>query len=228
MKIYKIAQLYGHLWENYPPDSINDKEYFDAVRQNNHDILDRLVEQQAFSKGYEIYAYHGSRTVERTGKPFYEFEIRWNMGAHFGTEEQANERAQEINPIRPLSVRPFYLKIRNPITLSDLGEWEIPEQLSELVRQNILTQEEADEIYNRETEENRPTILEQDEIRYVLIQKGVDAVEYWNTEEGFGGTSYIVFNPSQIKLAEHITYDDKNQIIPLSQRFNENSNDIRY
>jgi len=39
--------------------------------------------------------------------------------------------------------------------------------------------------------------------------------------------SYVVFNSSQIKSADPVTYDDAGQVIPLSQRFNDQSDDIR-
>lgn len=38
----------------------------------------------------------------------------------------------------------------------------------------------------------------------------------------------IAFHPWSIKSAEPVTYDNTGQLIPLSQRFNENNNDIRY
>ena len=38
---------------------------------------------------------------------------------------------------------------------------------------------------------------------------------------------YVTFNPSQIKSADPITYDDNGNVIPLSQRFNSRSEDIR-
>ena len=43
-----------------------------------------------------------------------------------------------------------------------------------------------------------------------------------------GTTHYIVFNSEQIKSDEPVTYDDKDKVIPLSERFNKQSNDIRY
>lgn len=43
-----------------------------------------------------------------------------------------------------------------------------------------------------------------------------------------GTTHYIVFNSNQIKSADLTTYDDNGNVIPLSQRFNAESNDIRY
>jgi hypothetical protein len=38
---------------------------------------------------------------------------------------------------------------------------------------------------------------------------------------------YVTFNPSQIKSADPVTYDDNGNVIPLSQRFNRQSEDIR-
>ncbi|MBP5741777.1 MAG: hypothetical protein J6W59_08505, partial [Bacteroidales bacterium] len=39
---------------------------------------------------------------------------------------------------------------------------------------------------------------------------------------------YIFFNPSQVKSADPVTYDSNGDPIPLSQRFNPESNDIQY
>lgn len=50
--------------------------------------------------------------------------------------------------------------------------------------------------------------------------------------EGYDGYSVqgmtVVFSPSQIKSADPVTHDDSGHVIPLSQRFNQSSNDIRY
>jgi len=39
---------------------------------------------------------------------------------------------------------------------------------------------------------------------------------------------YIMFNPNQIKLADPVTYDNEGNVIPLSERFNDQNSDIRY
>lgn len=55
-----------------------------------------------------------------------------------------------------------------------------------------------------------------------------DAVENagYTGVDGFEET--VVYSPSQIKSADPITYDDSGNIIPLSQRFQQESPDIRY
>lgn len=40
--------------------------------------------------------------------------------------------------------------------------------------------------------------------------------------------TFIVFHPSQAKSADPITYDDNGNVIPISERFNMENNDIRY
>ena len=39
---------------------------------------------------------------------------------------------------------------------------------------------------------------------------------------------YVAFNPNQIKSADPITYDDNGNVIPLSERFNPQNEDIRF
>jgi len=42
-----------------------------------------------------------------------------------------------------------------------------------------------------------------------------------------GGIIYVATSPSQIKSADPVTYDDAGNVIPLSQRFNDQTSDIR-
>lgn len=62
-------------------------------------------------------------------------------------------------------------------------------------------------------------------LREKLAYEGYDGVI--RTEDG-KAYEYMAFDPEQIKSAEAITYDDAGNVIPLSERFNSRSNDIRY
>ena len=57
--------------------------------------------------------------------------------------------------------------------------------------------------------------------REYLESLGYDGVNNENEE-------YIAFYPSQIKSADPVTYDDQGNVIPLSERFNPEQEDIRY
>lgn len=57
---------------------------------------------------------------------------------------------------------------------------------------------------------------------------GSDALIYKNYTEDTGRISVAVPRPSQIKLADPITYDDSGKVIPLSKRDNFSNPDIRW
>ena len=58
-----------------------------------------------------------------------------------------------------------------------------------------------------------------------MQNEGYDGVI--NEEDG-AIWEYVAFNPNQIKSADPITYDDAGNVIPLSERFNPEKEDIRY
>jgi hypothetical protein len=67
----------------------------------------------------------------------------------------------------------------------------------------------------------------------ILKRKGYDGVQYkvheqdkWHT--GFNSIHRTVFDSSQIKSADIVTYDDNGDIIPLSRRFDSSEKDMRY
>lgn len=61
---------------------------------------------------------------------------------------------------------------------------------------------------------------------YVQYTLRCDGIAVDDTE--YGGTSFVVFDSNQIKSADPVTYDDNGNVIPLSQRFNSDSDDIRF
>ena len=56
-----------------------------------------------------------------------------------------------------------------------------------------------------------------------LIKKGYDACI-----QSEDGDEVVVYNPNQIKSAEAVVYDDDGNVIPLSKRFDEGQDDIRF
>jgi hypothetical protein len=60
-------------------------------------------------------------------------------------------------------------------------------------------------------------------------RNGKDGVIFSNMRDGGKiSTHYVVFYPSDIKSADPVTYDDSGKVIPLSERFNDAKQDIRY
>lgn len=62
-----------------------------------------------------------------------------------------------------------------------------------------------------------------DRFSEILKKKGYDGVL-----QGTNGNEIVVFDSPQIKSADPVTYDDDGNVIPLSERFNTENEDIRY
>ena len=70
---------------------------------------------------------------------------------------------------------------------------------------------------------------------------GTDAVSKWALENGYTSVimhniydygnkadNYVFFSSNQLKSADPVTYDDNGNVIPLTERFNKENEDIRY
>lgn len=62
---------------------------------------------------------------------------------------------------------------------------------------------------------------------------GKDGIRILNFDDAIGlsgvpATHYAMFSPNHIKSADPVVYDDQGNVIPLSQRFNEAKDDIRF
>ena len=60
------------------------------------------------------------------------------------------------------------------------------------------------------------------------VNDGIIDPEFTLRHETLSGNQYVAFKPSQIKSADPVTYDDAGNVIPLSERFNEEKEDIRF
>lgn len=67
-------------------------------------------------------------------------------------------------------------------------------------------------------------------INEYLLNNGYDGVIIEHDAGSFGRKTkaYIALNNTQVKSAEAVTYDDDGKVIPLSERFKENNQDIRF
>jgi len=146
-----------------------------------------------------------SKVVDENGKPrvmyhatfrdFSEFRTGGELGAHFGTVEQANALADEPGS----RLIPVYLSIENPIHLEDKGTFRSEKVVPQLIEKGILPSgaKAADYLAAdgiRESADGTRRLQE------AITKVGYDGVVYRNTQEG-DGESYIAFKPEQIKSA---------------------------
>lgn len=164
--------------------------------ENNPENASKVVDKN----GEPLIVYHG------TNFDFNIFEIQNEIGFHFGSLDAAKSFGN--------NVRGFFLNIKNLGQYAD-NMWFANKFLNDFVEDGTITQNEANnwrqeaiDYVNSKTEGNydyygREDILFQEYINKKIQElKGSEyGVAYINETEDAGHTSYIVFNPNQIKSA---------------------------
>ena len=194
---------------NFMVSEERDAEYMDAVEKGDSEKAGRMVREAAKmampetkvvdENGEPRVVYHGTNLTRVNGSmPFWVF----NEDSHFGTREQAGDAFGRSLRRKELSkIYSVYLDIRNPKRVDDVPEdWLKPhsEYWEPIIRQ--------------------------------AKEEGYDGLVYSNTWEASeqGKDSYVAFYPEQVKSADPVTRDDRGNVIPLSERFNPEKDDIRF
>ena len=184
----------------------SDASYMKAAKKGDTKGAQLLVDKAAKAAGYTIGpVYHGGKkdvTVFDPSKAGERFDSgRYGLDVtYFGSKKVAREYAD----IRG-GMHEVYLKMENPYVIRDLREdWYNARMMGDGTAIENLKAAGYDGIYE-------PNALMKD-------------------EQGNKQPVYAVFSetPNQIKSADPITKDNKGNIIPLSERFNPKSDDIRY
>ena len=204
---------------------LSDKEYLSFAQKVKDgtttdaetETLRKAVDAAAKANGY-IYgrAYHGTDyykdiTVFKRGKGGY-----LGSGIYFSDRQDTAQRyANRMGDGG--KVYGAFLKINNPLNVSS----------ADPAKEILRVAYGSDRIYNERVrnQANQSQLLQRKDIAK-LQAKGYDGI-IWKMERGVE-TEYSVFDPSQIKSADLVTYDNDGNIIPLSERFNKNDDDIRY
>lgn len=123
-----------------------------------------------------------------------------------------------------------YLSMKNPIVIDCKGgsnrEIDVPDALKDVDMDGI----------NPDTYGHRAKTLNTDEMAALAHKAGYDGVVFKDVMDVASelhewdpvATDYVVFDPSQVKSADPVTYDNNGNVIPLSERFDEGQSDIRY
>ena len=145
----------------------------------------------------------------------------WGNGFYFSDSEQYAKTYEKRGDKqgKTLSVflnikRPLFISLRN-------GGNEGAMYFHELMEKHF-----TDDIYEDVTRTDELMSVAQERLTADIVANGYDGivVEYTNHID----TEYVAFEPNQIKSADPVTYDDAGNIIPLSERFNPEKEDIRY
>ena len=179
-----------------------DTEYLSAVERGDMETAQKMVDEAAKEAGYTVKAYHGTR------EDFNEF-----LGGAFFTDDYFNADGYAAGE----RVIDAYLKIENPLVIDAEGrKWDdLSSQYGSSTREIVGRVGRLVDKINS---------LKYDGIIFENINDNwIDDVDFESTE-----TVYYIFDSKQAKSADSVTYDDDGNVIPLSERFNSESNDIRY
>lgn len=189
-----------------------DVEYLEAVEAGDMETAQHIVDQAAQAAGYTVKAFHGSlsKDITRFDKDKIGSRYAYDERGFFFTSSPTIAgyyASSEFDSSRKGKVYPVFLRLQNPLVVD-----------AKFARKEGLGRRFSD----------------------------MDAIEVWDNYQSFlldkvdeGGNDgvlindgqtqmYVVFDANQIKSAEPVTRDDNGKVIPLSERFNERSNDLRF
>jgi hypothetical protein len=204
---------------------IRDAEYTAAVAAGDMETAQRMVDEAAVKAGYKTKGFH------RTPKAFTKFipggpkaeaqfwttkagEFRTLFGQSgraiwFGSSPE-NLPAYHNEPSGSGVVLEVYLKNPSPLQIDD------------------DTRDWGRDLY-ADGSKQFPLLLSDEHIQSIR-KDGYTGIEYWNngkTADKSAPDEMVVFDANQIKSADPVTRDDEGNVVPLSQRFQASTADIR-
>lgn len=196
----------------------SDQAYMDAVNRGDMETAQKMVDEAAKKAGYNVKAYHGTPS-----KGFTVFDRNKKVnGRVFGDGSYFTSEREAAKPYA--SDRKVFDREGNRlVSLGEPGIYDVYLKPGA----DALEFDWANFTYNGRKVGRAG--------RMPMIQMDIEAnpekdVIVRNINDGSDVTStvYVIKNPNQIKSADPVTYDDQGNIIPLSERFKQENEDIRY
>ncbi len=194
--------------------SVAEKYRDGTATEEETEQLRQAVEAAAKKAGYTNRMFHGSKsgggfTVFKGWQYFTENEAyakRYTKGGNGDGLYSAFVKADNLFDTRKAADRKVFNQYRMEYGMGELQQDGLPDwtdgyDLSEIIEENNLPYDG------------------------IVLNEGGDIVDGKPVSRGH---SYVIRDSAQIKSADLVTYDDNGEIIPLSERFNSQNNDIRY
>lgn len=208
-----------HADQKFSVSDAEDAEYMELAKdpKKNEKRLNEMVREAAKRAGYTERVYHGT-SAEKAFNIFRSGYGQYGPGVYFTYDESIS--TQYGNTMN------LFVKIGK---VADYGD-----SYRILGRDNYESDDEFAQALGFDDFDsmiddwdNDPTdVASNPELMDKLIENGFEGFE----DDGNGG--FVLWNipgfEARIKLADAVTYDDAGNIIPLSQRFNEQKEDIRF
>ncbi len=214
-----IAQLPENVNTQFSLSREADTDYMSAVERGDTETAQKIVDEAAKNAGYNIKAYHGTGydfTVFDKSKQGDNYQDwgRLGKGFYFAPTSREAETWAEHSRGSLNKVMPVYLRSENMLDSFEA----LPDNLKDTIPENW------DSLTRRLAEKYAYNYIEYMQefgynVQQILTEKGYDGIN--------GHTEFVVYDPEQVKSADTVTYDDKGNVIPLSQRFDSSKVDIR-
>lgn len=196
----------------------NDERYAKYIRNRDKISLENMVNAAANAAGYTELGYHGTDaagfTVVADGHYLWlakDRDVAATYGPYHEITDDVSKKPHDKNGVYALR----YRLGKNLEIDADGNSWgDLP--ISAEDYPGIYVDEDTGEITT-------------DAVAEWAESNGYDSVRFKNVDDGGLTTVDVVFNPKRdVKSADAITYDDNDNVIPISERFNEQNDDIRF
>lgn len=220
-----------------------DTAYLDAIKRGDLDAAQKMVDEVAKANGYTVKGYHATNAEFNVFDISKTSDINYHgRGIYFTNSkrdvENNYENYQGPDPWQKIEAAAYELLYdKYNLSYEDTltSDSEIIDKLNECYDEVIDKFKKTLRRVTAYLKFDNPLIIGKGERAsdYDLSKYDgiIDNHVYENI--GHGGMDentvhYVVLNPSNIKSADAITYDDNGNVIPLSERFNTARKDIRY
>lgn len=213
----KISNPLFNLIESTKFDSTEEEQKFRKIEKDSYELV-RILE-----------VYNNSPIIISKDSQGTIFGVFNENKAKDYLKGKLTEQAQKGN-------YSLFAKIENPLIIdASKSNW------NEIDVKSVLSTPFGDAIkadYGEDYFDYGTQHLSTREVSNYAKQAGYDGVIFKNLKDNGGNNNnvsldtisdvYIAFNPNNVKSADAITYDNNGQVIPLSERFDGNEDDIRY
>lgn len=213
----KISNPLFNLIESTKFDSTEEEQKFRKIEKDSYELV-RILE-----------VYNNSPIIISKDSQGTIFGVFNENKAKDYLKGKLTEQAQKGN-------YSLFAKIENPLIIdASKSNW------NEIDVKSVLNTPFGDAIkadYGEDYFDYGTQHLSTREVSNYAKQAGYDGVVFKNLKDNGGSNSnvsldtasdvYIAFSPNNVKSADAITYDNNGKVIPLSERFNSNQEDIRY
>lgn len=176
-----------------------------AYEAKDAEAAQAILDKVAKAAGYRYKAYHGT-----PNGGFTVFDNSHRFGEIYFTDNEyiANSYKNDYAGENP-TVYSSYLRMPNPLRYD-------------------AKRKSYNELANEGKIESLVSKARENGNGGVIIKNIYDPPSGWSKDPDNLGTDYLVLGPSNIKSADPFTFDDNGNLIPLSERFNTESDDIRF